>query len=263
MDFGEYWQVTHLPQPKLITNTRTELDLDIAVHSNIFCFCANKCECKPTEQEWMLDSGASLHFTGDINDFVDYTPLEKQVSVRTANSTASIEGKGTIIIVLHSGNSVRISPVYYIPTLTCKLLSLGTFLQEEFRCTGSSQAIRVMKGSRPFLTFFPRTATDSIYVIKSMAADKEGMYSALGSIYKVDYETVHNRLAHPSKDVITKGWKHLKDFPKIEVPTENPLCPGCAQGKMTNRSFPATPRRASQPFQLIHSDLKSLPIESY
>ena len=120
-----------------------------------------------------------------------------------------------------------------------------------------------MKGSRPFLTFLPRTTEDSIYVIKSMAANNEGMYSALASVYKIDYETIHNRLAHPSRDVITTGWKHLKDFPRVEVPAEDPLCPGCAQGKMTNRSFPATPRRATQPFQLIHSDLKSLPIESY
>jgi len=193
MDFGEYWQVLHSSQPKLITNIQTELDNNITVHSNIFCFCVNKCECKKTKQEWMLDSGASLHFTGDINDFVKYTPLEKQVSVWTANSTASIEGKGTIIIVLHSGDSVRINPVYYIPSLTCKLLSLGTFLQEEFRCTGNSQAIRVMKGSRPFLTFTPRLTADSIYVIKSMAANNEGMYSALASIYKIDYETIHNR----------------------------------------------------------------------
>jgi len=27
--------------------------------------------------DWILDSGASLHFTGDMNDFIEYTPLEK------------------------------------------------------------------------------------------------------------------------------------------------------------------------------------------
>jgi len=25
--------------------------------------------------DWILDSGASLHFTGDMNDFIEYTPL--------------------------------------------------------------------------------------------------------------------------------------------------------------------------------------------
>jgi hypothetical protein len=63
--------------------------------------------------------------------------------------------------------------------------------------------------------------------------------------------------------VLLKARKHLKDFPEIEFPTEEHLCPGCAMGKMTNRPFPPSTKRASQPFELIHSDLKSYPIDSY
>ena len=37
--------------------------------------------------DWILDSGTSLHFTGDMNDFVDYTPLEKNITTNTATST--------------------------------------------------------------------------------------------------------------------------------------------------------------------------------
>jgi hypothetical protein len=68
---------------------------------------------------------------------------------------------------------------------------------------------------------------------------------------------------HPSKEVLPKARKYLKDFPEIEFPTEEHLCPGCAMGKMTNRPFPPSTKRASQPFELIHSDLKSYPIDSY
>jgi len=32
---------------------------------------------------------------------------------------------------------------------------------------------------------------------------------------------------------------------------------------MTNKTFPSSERCATQPFELIHSDLKSFPIESY
>ena len=32
---------------------------------------------------------------------------------------------------------------------------------------------------------------------------------------------------------------------------------------MTNRPFPATTRRATKPFEIIHSDLKSFPVLSY
>jgi len=36
--------------------------------------------------DWILDSGASLHFTGDMNDFIEYTPLEKNITANTATS---------------------------------------------------------------------------------------------------------------------------------------------------------------------------------
>jgi len=48
----------------------------------------------------------------------------------------------------------------------------------------------------------------------------------------------------------------------VEIPTEH-FCPGCAQGKMPNKAFPPTKTRATEPFELIHSDLKSFPIDSY
>ena len=98
----------------------------------------------------MLDSGASFHFSGDINDFVDYTQMEK-VPLKTANSSATIEGKGTIILALSTGEKVRIYPVYYVPSLTCKLLSLGTFLQDGFQAIGVAHFIKVIRGRLPFL----------------------------------------------------------------------------------------------------------------
>src|ERR1700688_3116732 len=139
---------------------------------------------------------------------------------------------------------------------------MGTFLHDGFNCVGNNKSIRIVKGSKSFLTFYPRSEKDSIYVIKSFIANDADIHMAINTIYTVDYETLHRRLAHPSKEVLLKARKHLKDFPEIEFPTEEQLCPGCAQGKMTNRSFPPSTKRASQPFELIHSDLKSFPIDS-
>jgi hypothetical protein len=85
----------------------------------------------------------------------------------------------------------------------------------------------------------------------------------LGTIYGINYDTLHRQLVHPSKEVLQKARKHIKDFPEIKFPTEEHPCQGCVQGKMTNRSFPPSTRRASEPFELIHSDLKSFPIDSY
>lgn len=53
-------------------------------------------------KEWLIDSGASEHFTYDINDFVDYEILKSHMSVKTTNSTAEVRGIGTVILVLNT-----------------------------------------------------------------------------------------------------------------------------------------------------------------
>ena len=186
--------------------------------------------------------------------------LKNHSLVRTANSTAEVRGRGTVIIALTTGEVVRISLVYHVPTLSCQLLAMGKFLQSGYTSTGNNKSIRIMKGSKSFLTFNPRWEKDSLYIIKSYMPNKTGIHMAINTIYGVDYDVIHRCLAHPSKEVLLKARKHLKDFPEIEFPKEEHLCPGCVQGKMMNRSFPPSTRRASQPFKLIHSNLKLFPI---
>jgi hypothetical protein len=83
-------------------------------------------------------------------------------------------------------------------------------------------------------------------------------------IYKVDYELMHKRLRHPSKDILTNAPNHVKGFPKdLEVPSNSPVCPGCVQGKMPASAHPPSKTRATAPFECIHSDLKSFPVVSY
>ena len=107
---------------KTMTNNSSQLDNYIAeLYINKICLqCSHGCDCKTDRtKEWLIDSGASEHFTYDINNFVDYEVLKNHSSVRTANSTAEVRGRGTVIIVLTTGEIVRISPVYHVPTLSC------------------------------------------------------------------------------------------------------------------------------------------------
>ena len=115
------WQVQSTQSIEAKTNSELQLDTNIAS-----CCCNNKSSCfshgcdsknKPTK-EWLIDSGASLHYTNDLNDFVDYQELNTIEFVQTANSSARVLGQGTIILVLSTGEVVRIKPAYYIPALT-------------------------------------------------------------------------------------------------------------------------------------------------
>ena len=85
---------------------------------------------------------------------------------------------------------------------------------------------------------------------------------SLSTVYNMDFEIIHQHLAYPSGDMLRKAGKYVKDFLDIKIPSEH-FCPGCAQGKMTQKLFPTSKTRATEPFELIHSDLKMQPVTSY
>ena len=229
-------------------------------HYSLVC-CPLRVNEDQSEATWMLDSGASCHFTNDINDFIEFEEnVGPERMVQTANGSTSIAGKGTVIFIIN-GDRVRLYPVFYIPDLNDRLLSLGQFHQSGLSSRGSAHSITLYDGNdEEFLTFYPQSANSTIYVIQSLLGT-EVDYS-LSTVYNVDFEIMHRHLTHPSGEVLRKAGKYVKDFPDIKIPSEH-FCPGCAQGKMTQKPFPASETRATEPFELIHSDLKMQPVESY
>lgn len=86
----------------------------------------------------------------------------------------------------------------------------------------------------------------------------------MSTVFNVDYDLMHRRLGHPSKDVVSQARRHTEKFPQgITFPKEQPICRGCAEAKMHMPSFEDSSSRASRKFELVHSDLKELPITSY
>ena len=150
------------------------------------------------EHQWILDSGASLHFTHDINDFIDYR-LVKPIAISTATAFTNVIGKGTVILRVN-GNAIRISPVWHVPEMTAKLISLGQLFKGGLHSRGNSQQITVYtSNNEEFLTFLPRKEGDTIFTIQA-SIPEEGYFPQM--IYKVDFETMHRRLAHPSNEVL-------------------------------------------------------------
>ena len=79
---------------------------------------------------WLLDSGASFHFTSDIKDFIEYHNFSSPHYTQTANCKAPIIGHGTVLISYHR-NIVQLLPTIYMPTCHVKLISLGILLKDE------------------------------------------------------------------------------------------------------------------------------------
>src|SRR6266571_3806772 len=246
----------------------TSFDLLKCEHNKYFSQCAKCKEC--TKNMWLLDSGASAHFTNNISDIIDYTPIAKsdRMPVKTAAHIIYVEGTGSVLLKHYIANKLvttRVHPVFYIPSMSMRLLSMGVFLQQGLRILGNSQHINLLNNKNTIVQCKPLLPGQSLYWLDASSVDLLESNDANASlIYNVDYDLMHRRLSHPSKEVLRRAKDHTKGFPKgITIPTTTGLCPGCAQGKMPAASHPPSDTRAKAQFERIHSDLKSFPVPSY
>ena len=256
----------------LVNNVSNLYNVNIGALDNLQCehdtFLLQCAECRrKVSSMWLLDSGASAHFTNSMNDFIEYKPADKnnRQAVRTAAHTIWVEGQGTVLLRHYlNGDLVttRINPVLYIPQMNTRLLSMGEFLQQGLRLKGDSHRITLTHKNKPFVHFKPLMLGQTLFWLDALTTTVEARF--METIYKVDYDLMHRRLGHPSKEVLRHAKDHTKGFPEgMTIPTEPHVCPGCAQGKMPAASHSPSMTRATEAFKRIHSDLKSFPETSY
>ena len=75
--------------------------------------------------EWIVDSGASRHVTGNASEFSSYTHLASPDSIQTADGTFQpVVGKGTVDCT----GSVTLSNVLHAPSFPVNLLSISSII---------------------------------------------------------------------------------------------------------------------------------------
>ena len=81
---------------------------------------------------WFLDSGCSNHMSGIKSIFRDIDETHK-LNVRLGdNKQIQVEGKGTIEVKTNQGKVKYLDNVFYIPTLSHNLLSVGQLIDDGY-----------------------------------------------------------------------------------------------------------------------------------
>ena len=91
---------------RMMTNNSSQLDNYIAeLHINKICLqCSHGCDCKTDgTKEWLIDSGASEHFTYNINNFVDYEVLKNTCQSELPTPLQKCEEEGQLLLFLLQG----------------------------------------------------------------------------------------------------------------------------------------------------------------
>ena len=176
---------------------------------------------KKGEIEFIGDSGASATFTNKLNDFSEYKELNETYETQTANKGVPlpIKGRGTVFLehqvnVLGKAVHVMLSPVLYIPELSTRLLSLGEWLQQGCMLRGTKHKLAIMQGSQTSLSLYPRQPGSTIYMMTAKLVHKTTLLASMLTIYAIDYDLMHWRMGHPSRDVLRQATCHTKNFPR-------------------------------------------------
>ena len=86
---------------QLYLDHMTPVHTNVSTHrdNGLLCSCSHKtdkCVCDYSKKLWILNLGASMHFTPDQSDFIKYQELtgSTHIPMQTASATIFVEGQG-------------------------------------------------------------------------------------------------------------------------------------------------------------------------
>ena len=95
---------------------------------------------------WLIDSGASRHFTGYKEALSNL--IEKETSLEIAledNSKYRVKGVGNITLQLNQGNTIHLQEVLYVPDLKKNLVSISAMEDKGYKVAFIDGKVRVWK----------------------------------------------------------------------------------------------------------------------
>ena len=250
----------------LVTN-----DLNFIIGNNNYVECNNvdrinvalkssQREISKKESYWLLDGGASLHITPHMSDFSSYEAYSEPELIQTAhkNAKAKILGKGSVYIQYNIGSQKRkmMLETCYMPTCSERLLSTGSLKMCGYTESSDKNDTKFFLNKELVLVGQPKRVEGPVHWVKCRIIKQNCAFIINSDIW-------HQRMAHPSKEVLSKLDQNVKGCKPIRVSTLKQICPGCVQGKMHDQSFTGSEKHTNQPLELIHADLMELPLESY
>jgi transposase InsO family protein len=213
---------------------------------------AAKASASRKDDNWYLDSAASVHLTHNLSWFGDNQLEDTTMPVSLADGTSvQASGVGTAILnLLVNGENVRtnLRNVYYCPELDSNLISLGTLEKKGCTFTAGKGLLRVSNPDSE--TALEANRVGTLYVAN--LASTEGPIKANKA---ATMNLWHQRLAHLNEKDIVKLQKQAEG---ITIPQNDrtTTCEACILGKQHETpSYQPQENRATKRGQRIHADL--------
>jgi len=95
---------------------------------------------------WLIDSGASRHFTGYREALSNLIEKETNLEIILGdNATYLVKGVGNVTLKLNQGNTIHLQEVLYVPNLEKNLISISAMEDKGFKVAFTDEKVRVWK----------------------------------------------------------------------------------------------------------------------
>lgn len=219
-----------------------------------------------TSNDWVVDSGCTAHMTNNKKHLMDFKLNRSNVCIANNDRLSSI-GSGKVKILFNNNDNI-VAETMLVPDLSTNLLSVSKLTKQGFTVVFDKEGChfynncKIVGDSLGHATnekgIYKLDGVNRVLQVEhstSSLTDVQGEESAM--VAAVPAVTWHKRLGHLSYTGMCTLRKanHLK-FQDSEI-CENQLknCVPCLEGKQVAKPFPSSAKRATQPLELVHSDV--------
>jgi hypothetical protein len=231
-------------------------------HSEVGLMAASSSPDIGVKGEWVLDTGATRHITGDPSLLANMKPLSEELFITFGNGgEGRAEGYGDVLLDSSAGKSIRLRDVLFVPAAATNLLSMSTASRAGATFIIDNSSCRAYKEEELLFTANKR---GGLYILSSSSAGTLAAGSQETALFSQPKETPlewHRRFGHIGYDNLAKMVENnlasginvsAKEFRLAKLED----CEPCALAKQTRPPFEAsTSVRTDIPLGLIHSDV--------
>ncbi|GJY76264.1 retrotransposon protein, putative, ty1-copia subclass [Tanacetum coccineum] len=208
-------------------------------------------------KSWVYDTGCGTHVCITKQGFREARKLKQgALYLYVGNGVrAQVEAIGSFDLVLPNGLVICLDNCHYAPSITRGVVSVHRLVENGFVQCFTDFGISVSKNNVHYFNAIP---SNGIYEIDmhDLVPNNNSIYNVSTKRAKHNLDSTylwHCRLAHISKKRIEKlqqeGLLRSTDDESFDQ------CVSCLSGKMTRKSFPHRPERATDLLGIIHTDV--------
>ncbi|CAH2083649.1 unnamed protein product [Euphydryas editha] len=202
--------------------------------------------------KWFMDSGASMHMTGNRQWMYNVTePPVKKITVAN-KEPLSVKGIGYTDVKLAQGKNIQLKNVLYVPDLAVNLLSVSTIVNSGYKVTFTQRGCDVHDSHDKFIC--SATLNNKLYTLDTENSPETAHLSSSEEKCSDTY-LWHLRMGHLNVSDVNRLPDCVMGVTLTNAESEVTRCISCYEGKHSRSPFKNIGSRATSALELVHSDI--------